>query len=350
MRDRLPYRRPVPVLGDLAATAPGRQSWRAALAVHPAAELFPLMLADELRDLGEDIQQNGLTTPIALWRADPKSPAQLLDGRNRLDGIEAATGCQVQVVLEAIPRSHTTVWTIKAGDWINDEKVIVLDGRLVDPYSYVISVNIHRRHLSTEQRRELIGKLLRADPGRSDRQIGKQIRADNKTVAAVRSDLERREEIPHVETRTDSTGREQPATKPPTSKTPTKGASGKAPSTPGARVEARDRRRADLVRHTFEMTLMYIGQICEGMSDMVIPPDLSTEDAAEAITTLTTSMALIEQLWTRLASRHQQLDDGLDIPARLRRAPANTSSAASGTPPALAAGSSNGGITTMRSE
>jgi hypothetical protein len=43
-------------------------------------------------------------------------------------------------------------------------------------------------------------------------------------------------------------------------------------------------------------------------------------------------------------------DDGLDISACLRRAPANTSSAASGTPPALAAGSSDGGITTMRSE
>jgi len=41
--------------------------------------------------------------------------------------------------------------------------------------------------------------------------------------------------------------------------------------------------------------------------------------------------------------------DGLDIHACLRRTPAGTSSAASGTPPAAAVGSSNGGIT-MRSE
>jgi len=122
-------------------------------------------------------------------------------------------------------------------------------------------------------------------------------------------------------------------------------------STPEARVEARDRKREpDLVRRRFGQTLMCIRETCESMSDMVIPPDLSTEDTAEAIATLTTSMALIEQLWMRLASQHQQPDGGLDISARLRRAPANTSSAASGTPPALAAGSSNGGITTMRSE
>ena len=69
-------------------------------------------------------------------------------------------------------------------------------------------------------------------------------------------------------------------------------------------------------------------------------------DAAAAVTSLTISIALIEQLLQRLTS---QRHDGLDIPACLRRAPPGTSSAASGTPPALAAGSSNGGIT-MRLE
>jgi hypothetical protein len=41
----------------------------------------------------------------------------------------------------------------------------------VDAYSYVMSANIHRRHLTIEQKRELIGKLLKAQPKQSNRQI-----------------------------------------------------------------------------------------------------------------------------------------------------------------------------------
>ena len=67
-------------------------SWRDVLPIHPAAELFPLMTPDELRSLGEDILKNGMTSPIVLWEADEKTPAVLLDGRNRLDAIELVIG------------------------------------------------------------------------------------------------------------------------------------------------------------------------------------------------------------------------------------------------------------------
>ena len=33
-----------------------------------------------------------------------------------------------------------------------------------DPYAYVISANIRRRHLTAEQKRELIAKLIKATP------------------------------------------------------------------------------------------------------------------------------------------------------------------------------------------
>ena len=69
-------------------------SWRNDLKIHPAAELFPLLPPDELRTLGENIIKNGLHVPVALW-SDGKSPALLLDGRNRLDGIELVTGSPV---------------------------------------------------------------------------------------------------------------------------------------------------------------------------------------------------------------------------------------------------------------
>jgi len=60
----------------------------------------------------------------------------------------------------------------------------------------------------------LIAKLLKAKPEASDRQIGAMAKADGKTVAKVRGELEGRAEIPHDEKRTDSKGRKQPARKP----------------------------------------------------------------------------------------------------------------------------------------
>jgi len=65
-------------------------SWRDVLPIHPAAELFPLMSPDELKALGEDIhKKNGLLMPVTVWKAQKHFPPQLLDGRNRLDAMEA---------------------------------------------------------------------------------------------------------------------------------------------------------------------------------------------------------------------------------------------------------------------
>jgi hypothetical protein len=149
------------------------------------------MAPDELRALGEDIIKNGLTSPIVLWQADPKSPLSLLDGINRLDAIEI------------IGNSSLT-----AGDFLARNKSIVAG---VDPYEYVISANIHRRHLTAEQKRDLIAKLIRATPEKSNNAIANQVKVDDKTVAKVRLEMEGRSEIPNVQTRTDTRGRKQPA-------------------------------------------------------------------------------------------------------------------------------------------
>jgi hypothetical protein len=198
-----------------ALTERARASWRADLPIHRAAETFPLMSSDKRRTLGEDIAKNGLTSSIVLWQADPKSPVLLLDGRNRLDAIEANTGCQVQVVLKKLKRSRTTItkiWSIKAGDWIRDDKVVVLDGS-VDPYSYVVSVNFHRRHLTPEQKREGIANLIKATPDKSDRQIAEMLRVSPTTVGTVRREMEATGNVSKLDTRTDTKGRKQPATR-----------------------------------------------------------------------------------------------------------------------------------------
>ena len=55
-----------------------------------------------------------------------------------------------------------------------------------DPYAFVASANIHRRHLTSDQKRDLIANLLRARPERSNLATAKIAHADDKTVATVR--------------------------------------------------------------------------------------------------------------------------------------------------------------------
>jgi len=61
-----------------------------------------------------------------------------------------------------------------------------------------LSANIHRRHLTAEQKRESIAKVLKAQPSKSNRTIAKQAKVDDKTVAVVRGKLEATAEIPQL--------------------------------------------------------------------------------------------------------------------------------------------------------
>src|SRR4051794_7135433 len=121
---------------------------------HPLASLFPLMERPDLSDLVADIKTNGLIEPIVVFED------KILDGRNRY------LAC-VEAGVAPICRS--------------------LDGG--DPLALVISLNIRRRHLTQEQKRELIAKLLRVQPEKSDREIAKTTKVDHKTVGATRRAL-----------------------------------------------------------------------------------------------------------------------------------------------------------------
>jgi hypothetical protein len=107
----------------------------------------------------------------------------------------------------------------ETGDWVlNVEGVswgTVTTVPVCDnPYKLVASLNAHRRHLTPEIKRELIKKLLKLRPEKSNRSIAKEADTHHHAVEKVRQDEERRGNISHVEARTDSTGRKQPATKP----------------------------------------------------------------------------------------------------------------------------------------
>lgn len=91
-------------------------TWRPT-GVHPVADLFPMMTADELADLAADIKANGLIHAIVV-----DADGQLIDGRNRL----AACGL--------------------AGV---EPEFVTLNGH--DPVAYIIGANVIRRQLSKGQ-------------------------------------------------------------------------------------------------------------------------------------------------------------------------------------------------------
>ena len=175
------------------------KSWRDQIKVHPAADLFPMMPPDELKALGEDIKETWLRTNIAVWQADEGRPWFLLDGRNRLDAAEL-----VGLSVEFIKRAGEV--TVKIGDhiWAVD------DITSMDPYEWVISANVHRRHLTPELKRDVIAALLKANPDKSDRRIAKEAASNRTTVGQVRKELEDTGTCQSVDTRTDTKGRKQP--------------------------------------------------------------------------------------------------------------------------------------------
>src|SRR5262249_16132749 len=154
------------------------------LKFHPLADLFPLMSGEEFDALVADIKANGLHEPIKLYEG------KILDGRNRYRACMALGGSF----------GHNTIVRLE-------------DGGDLDPVAFFISKNIHRRHLTAEQKRELIAQLIKAQPEKTDRTIAKEAKGDHKTVGAHGAEQEGRGEIPHVERRTDTKGRKQPAKK-----------------------------------------------------------------------------------------------------------------------------------------
>jgi len=89
--------------------------------VFPAADAFPMLDADGLEELAADIKQHGLRDPLVVADVDGKT--LLVDGRNR------RRACDMAGV---------------------EPSVVNLNGD--DPTAYVLSANVHRRHMTKGQR------------------------------------------------------------------------------------------------------------------------------------------------------------------------------------------------------
>lgn len=97
---------------------------------HPLANIFPLIEGHAYNELRADVLANGVREPIWLYQG------QILDGRNRYRAA-SSQGVEFEV------REYE-------GD---------------DPVSFVVSLNLHRRHLTESQRAAVAAKLANIEPG-----------------------------------------------------------------------------------------------------------------------------------------------------------------------------------------
>jgi hypothetical protein len=120
---------------------------------HPAAQLFPMMPDAELSELAEDIRKNGLLEPIVLLGG------MVLDGRNRLSACRRA-GVEPRFEIAA---------------------------EIASPTLYVVSKNIHRRHLTTSQRAAIAVEMLPmlADEAKARQREGGRRGGENKVMVSV---------------------------------------------------------------------------------------------------------------------------------------------------------------------
>ncbi len=105
----------------------------AAYTLHPATEIFPIMDEASFAALVSDIELNGQVEPILV------RDGQVIDGRHRLRACE-------QLGIEPLVRE------VGAGEG--------------DPTTLVISLNLHRRHLTESQRAMVATRLATLPQGR----------------------------------------------------------------------------------------------------------------------------------------------------------------------------------------
>jgi hypothetical protein len=127
---------------------------------HPVSDIFPLLEGDDFDDLVADIKQNGLIQPI--WTHEER----ILDGRNRY---RACMEAKVDPVFRK--------WSGR--------------GSLV---AFVVSMNLPRRHLSSDQRAVLgfdLVAMFKAEAGKKQKATrakpGQQVPQVRQKIGAPRT-------------------------------------------------------------------------------------------------------------------------------------------------------------------
>jgi len=122
---------------------------------HPIGQILPPMSPEEHSSLRNDLVVHGLRVPIVRYEG------KILDGWHRY-----------QLCLE--------------------EKIEPQFEEYVgpDPFGLVRSLNMSRRHLTLEQKKEVAHHIFHREQGRSDRSIAEEIGLSHPTVAKIRQEVE----------------------------------------------------------------------------------------------------------------------------------------------------------------
>lgn len=143
-------------------------------------QVMPPLSGEEYSELKSDIQKRGVMVPIEF-----DEDGNVLDGHHRLKICEELG--------------------------ITDYPKIVRNGMSEEQKrTHARKLNMARRHLNSEQKRELIREQLRETPERSDRQIATGLGVSDKTVGSQRKEMERTAEIPQLSTNIGADGKERP--------------------------------------------------------------------------------------------------------------------------------------------
>jgi ParB-like chromosome segregation protein Spo0J len=129
---------------------------------HPFADLFPILDKDSVgfKALIEDIKANRQHEPVLLYEG------KILDGRNRYNA------CQ-----------HL------------GRDVLTRDYMGTDPIGYVLSINLHRRHLNTSQRAMVAARLANLKDGANQHSEGTSIEVAAKLLNVGRASVERAKQV-----------------------------------------------------------------------------------------------------------------------------------------------------------
>jgi hypothetical protein len=119
---------------------------------HPYSIIFPAMKDDDFDKLVADIKANGLRQQIVMYQD------KILDGNNRY------RACGVAKI---------------------EPTFVEFKGNDAQARALVISANIHRRHLTPAQKRDMLQMLILIDPTKSNRQIGEAAKVSHQAMCGV---------------------------------------------------------------------------------------------------------------------------------------------------------------------
>jgi hypothetical protein len=137
-------------------------------------KVMPPLGDEEFRALKEDIAENGVLVAVVT-----DEDGNIIDGYHRLRACEELFGED----------------RIAGGYPIDERRGLTED----EKWDLAWRLNMQRRHLASEQKRDAIARKLKGSPHWVDNRVAQLLGVDGKTVRSTRTSLEIRKEIPKLE-------------------------------------------------------------------------------------------------------------------------------------------------------